>query len=89
MAKKQDLVSRARARGVAMSPKATKPQIEFMENLFNETGFDSRLQRNSWLSRELGREIKYLDEITVAEAITVIDELKDIRDRNREDDDWN
>lgn len=53
---------------------ATSKQINFLEILFNDLGFD-RKNRNAFLSRELGREVHYLDDLTIAEASRFINAL--------------
>lgn len=59
-----------------MSAPATQPQINFLEILFGDLGF-TRYQRNAYLSREMGREIGYLDDLTVKEASLLITALKE------------
>lgn len=54
---------------------ATKKQINYLEILFSSGSFD-RQGRNSWLSNELNREIKFLDELSSVEASKIIEKLK-------------
>ena len=70
----------ARERALALAPRPTKKAIEFLEILLNDCGFGTRLQRNSYLSLRVGREIRYLDDLTAAEASRFIDILKEQRD---------
>jgi len=88
---------KARNRATALSPKATKSQINFLEILLNDCGFGSRLQRMDFVSTESDREIKFLDELTAFEASTLIDTLtkrrKEEQDNSRsvsrdKEDDW-
>ena len=58
------------------TPRATDVQINFLEILFNDLGFD-RVSRNAWLTEEAGREIHFLDELTIGEASRFIETLKD------------
>lgn len=58
-----------------MSIEATSAQTNFLEILFNDLGF-TRGQRNAFVSREVGRAVGYLDELTVAEASALITALK-------------
>jgi hypothetical protein len=56
---------------------ATKKQQEYIAILLNDCGFSTVQQRNSFLSSELGREIKFLDELLITEASQVITELRE------------
>lgn len=67
------------------SRKATGAQIEYLEILLNDCGYDTRAQRNGFLSDRAGREIKFLDEITKAEASAMISELKDEQDERNDE----
>lgn len=78
-----DFRKHARERSVAYSKKATEKQQEFLATLLNEVGFGTRLSRNDYLSWEMEREIKYLDELTIDEAKRIIDALMERRDRNK------
>jgi hypothetical protein len=73
---RDDLVQRALSR----VRRPTKPMLLFLDNLFNDVGFTTRVQRNAYLSRELGREIKFLDDLTFEEGRSVINTLKERRD---------
>ena len=75
-----DLMRAARERALALAPKPTLKALEFLEILLNDCGFGTRLQRNSYLSLRVGREIRYLDDLTAAEASRFIDILKEQRD---------
>lgn len=79
------MMSRAdREAAAARAGKPTKKQIEFLEILFNDCGFTTRLVRNDYLSRRLGRRIGYLDELTFLEVKDLIPELKQRRDEANE-----
>jgi hypothetical protein len=54
---------------------ATAAQMNYLEILFGDLGFD-RAARNAFMSQELGRHIRFLDELTVGEARRMITELK-------------
>lgn len=65
---------------------------EFLDILLNDTGFDTRLKRNAFLTGEVGREVKYLDDfdpqsaphgLTQRERSRIIDELRERRDRGK------
>jgi len=58
---------------------ATTAQINFMEILFRDLGFD-RAQRNAFLSAELGRPVRFLNELTSAEGSRIISSLKERKD---------
>ena len=79
----ENITRRARERLAKVSPKATKRQQEYMDQLFSEIGFD-RLNRNLYLSDECEREIHYLDDLTRTEAGRLIEELEERRDRDRD-----
>lgn len=53
---------------------ATPKQQNYLEVLFGDLGF-SRIARNEFLSREVGRTISYLDELSTAEASAMINAL--------------
>ena len=61
--------------GVILGMPITKAQIKYLEILFNDLGYD-RIQRNVWLSNRLGWDVRFLDNLTGAEASKIIDELK-------------
>ncbi len=67
---------RARKRAAALANKASEAQQEYLAILLNDVGFGTRLQRNDYLSGEVERDIKYLDELTFDEAHRLIKELK-------------
>ncbi|HKT90102.1 MAG TPA: hypothetical protein VJQ59_16775 [Candidatus Sulfotelmatobacter sp.] len=52
-------------------------QIEYLELLFNDCGFDTRAARNDFCSLRARRPIKYLDELNSYERSQLINELKD------------
>jgi hypothetical protein len=58
---------------------ATTPQINYLELLFNDLGFDRRA-RNAFMSEELQRSIRFLDELTSAEASRIITALRERKD---------
>jgi len=55
---------------------ATTAQINYMQILFTDLCFD-RTARNAFLSEELGRPIRFLDELDSAEASRIITALKE------------
>jgi hypothetical protein len=55
---------------------ATSSQQNYLAILFTDLGF-SRQQRNAFLGRELGREVNYLDELSVSEASRFIRSLEE------------
>ncbi len=55
---------------------ASPKQQKFLQDLFDELGF-SRVARNGFLTRELKREISYLDELNGVEASAMIQALID------------
>lgn len=63
---------------------ATEKQIKYIESLLIDVRYSTLKIRNAWLSDEFGREIKYLDELTVPEASQAIDRLRDIKDNEWE-----
>ncbi len=60
---------------------ATFPQRKFLEILFGDLQFN---RGNAWLTREAGRPISYLDEITTQEASRFIEALKARKDELRD-----
>jgi hypothetical protein len=58
-------------------------QTEYLQILLDAAGFETRLKRNAYLSRECGREIKYLEDMTQVERHRLIEELKERRNRDR------
>lgn len=58
-------------------------QIEYIEILFNDVGFDTRIKRNDFISNLLGYQVKYLDDLTSNEASEVIEQLKAIKQCTR------
>lgn len=49
-----------------------------------DCGFVDRVNRNAYLSEELGRKIKYLDELKTDEASRIINQLRLMKDENWE-----
>ena len=60
----------------------THKQMVYMDILFNITGF-TRNSRNAFLSAEVKRSIKYLDELKYFEASDIITRLKAIRESQK------
>lgn len=50
-----------------------------MEILFEDCGF-TRVQRNAYLSEELGRRVKGLDELTYPEVSRFIEQMKGMKE---------
>jgi hypothetical protein len=61
---------------------ATEPQLKWLADLLIDCGFSDRKQRNAYLSSELGREIKFLDDLKISEASEMIDKLREKKDEN-------
>jgi hypothetical protein len=55
---------------------ASTAQINYLEILFNDLGFD-RTARKAFMSEETGRPVRFLDELTSAEASRIITALKE------------
>jgi hypothetical protein len=55
---------------------ATTAQIDYLEILFNDLGFD-RAARKAFMSEELRHPVVFLDELTSAEASRIITALKE------------
>lgn len=51
-------------------------QLNYLEILFKDLGFE-RQARNAFLSSELGRPVRLLDELTSSEASRIITSLKE------------
>lgn len=62
---------------------ATVAQISHIELLLIDVQVNERERRNAYLTLWLNRPVKFLDELTKAEASTVIDELKRIKEEQR------
>jgi hypothetical protein len=62
---------------------ATDAQLKWLTDLLVDCGFGDRAQRNAYLSSELGREIKYLDDLKIHEASKLIDVLRELKDERR------
>lgn len=63
--------------------RATSEQIRYIEILANDIRLN-RIQRNDFVSLRVGRNIKYLDELTKLEASTIIAALKAKKEENAE-----
>jgi hypothetical protein len=59
---------------------ATEPQQNYLLILLNDCGLGGRVQRNAWLSAETGKDVHFLDDLSVAEASRLIDKLKEMKD---------
>lgn len=55
-------------------------QQQYLEILFNDTGFKDRKQRNAWLSDTFKRTIRTFDDLTGWERSKAIDLLKEIKE---------
>lgn len=65
-----------------MTPKkttATFKQINYIESLSTDCLLTTRIQRNDWISARVGREIKFLDELSLTEASKIIDQLRQLK----------
>lgn len=67
---------------------ATEKQIEYIEILCNDVGFDTRTRRLDFISNLLGYKVTFLDDLALPEASQVINKLKEMKDviRNKESD---
>lgn len=63
---------------------ATSLQVNYLEILFNDCGFN-RLQRNDWLSERIGREIRFLVQLSRKEASDTIQELNARKKSSRDE----
>lgn len=68
---------------------ATQKQIDFIESLCIDCGFDTRAKRNDFVSRVCNREVKYLDGLAILEASMVIEELLGMRDDSDREEAYN
>lgn len=57
----------------------TLPQINYLTTLLIDCGFVDREQRNGYLTKRVGRQIKYIDELHLSEASLCINLLKDMK----------
>ncbi len=73
----RDRSSRERAlrRERETAPKSTPPQRRFLDELLIDAGFAAAQRRNAYLTRVVGRPVKYLDELTLREAGALIEVL--------------
>jgi hypothetical protein len=71
------------AKAVARVHRPTPGQLKFLDGLFIDCYMAERSQRNAFCERRVHREIRFLDDLTFGEASSIIDELKEKRDRDR------
>jgi len=64
---------------------ATQKQIDYLDILFIDCRFKSMVERNCYLSREFGRDIHHLDELSVQEASRCIDMLREMKEEKWEE----
>lgn len=64
--------------------KQSPGQNKFLELLLNDCGYRTRGLRNECLSREVGRTVRYLDDLSFAESSRLIESLTLRRDELRE-----
>jgi hypothetical protein len=55
-------------------------RLEYLEILLIDCGFNTRVQRNAYLSRLFQKEVKYLDELTPAQQSGLINTLKAMKE---------
>lgn len=53
------------------------PQTELLDKLFISAGYDTRAKRNDWLSLRVGRQVRFLDDLSRLEASRMIGALQD------------
>lgn len=53
--------------------------VTHLQRLLNDCGFGAMVQRNAYLSRVTGREIRFLDQLTFDEAHNMIEEFTERR----------
>lgn len=63
---------------------ASRAQIKFIEDLLIDCQLAALKTRNAYLSAEIGRPIKFIDDLDTAEASKIIDDLRNIRDNMTE-----
>ena len=63
---------------------ANQRQIDYIEILCNDVGFDTRVKKMDFVSNLLGWKVPYLDEIAIPEASRVIEKLKFIKNNQDE-----
>jgi hypothetical protein len=54
-------------------------QFEYIALLFADCGFDTRAQREGFMTREFGRAVKFSDELQPYERSRLIDILEDLK----------
>lgn len=54
-------------------------QLEYISILWQECGFDTHVSRSGFMSREFGREVKFVDDLDSREKSLLITALKDIK----------
>jgi hypothetical protein len=71
---------------------ATKKQVDYMLILFNDLGYGTRAQIKGWLETHKVRQTLGLGDLTIGEAVRVVDLLKQEKADNEEagagDVDW-
>lgn len=60
-------------------------QLEYLEVLLNDCGFNSRVKRNDYLSRLFGKDVKYLDQLTSGQRSGLVNKLKEMKAQNKPD----
>lgn len=58
---------------------ASQKQIDYIEILCNDVGFDTQIKRNDFISNLLGYKVTFLDELAIPEASQVIEKLLNIK----------
>ncbi len=64
-------------------PKATEPQQEYIAALFIDIGINTLAERKDYFKRVTGRSITWSDELTIVEAIEVINQLKEQKENDK------
>jgi len=65
----------ALAQATRLAP--TQAQLDYLDILFIDTGYSTRVRRNDWLGNRLGRPVKWLDQMTRGEASKMIELLEE------------
>lgn len=60
---------------------ATEKQVNYLAILLNENGIDTHARRKDFISKRFGADKSYTDELTVAQASSLIEELLDMKDK--------
>jgi hypothetical protein len=75
----------AKARLVGVGNKPTERMLTALEKLLAAQGFSTRVQRNGYLSRMAGRDIRFIDDLTFDEASKIIgDRIANIPEKPQE-----